>query len=69
MEATLKKMVNWDVIMLRKEGKVKCSCGYEGVPKIVEKQHGHTVFVCPECGSVPDVLEGGDIILKEVVVD
>lgn len=69
MEATLKKMVEWDVKMLRKPGKVKCECGFEGEPKIVEKQHGHTMFVCPECGAIPDVLEGEDIILKEVTVE
>lgn len=69
MESTLKKMVDWDVKMLRKPGKVKCSCGYEGVPKIVQKEHGQTLFVCPDCGAVPEVLDGANIVLKKVVVD
>ena len=66
---TLKKMIDWEILVTEKKAKVKCSCGYEGEPKIVEKRHEMTLFVCPKCSSLPKVLEGKDIILKEVEVE
>ena len=65
---TLETMVNWNVLIKEKKARVKCSCGYEGEPKIVEKRHDFTLFVCPKCSSLPKVLEGKDIILREVEV-
>jgi len=69
LEETIKNMVKWTFVIVKKPAKVKCSCGYIGGPKIVEKRHGLTLFVCPECSSIPKVLEGKDIILKEVEVE
>jgi len=68
IESALKKLVDWKVIVATKRAIVKCSCGYKGNPKIVEKRHGLTLFVCPECSSLPKVYEGKDIILKEVTL-
>ena len=69
LKQTLTAMVNWKIDIIEKKAKIKCSCGYKGEPKILEKGHDSTVFVCPKCNSVPDILDGKDIILKEVIVD
>ncbi|MEM4267705.1 MAG: hydrogenase/urease maturation nickel metallochaperone HypA [Candidatus Woesearchaeota archaeon] len=45
---------------------VKCVCGYYGEPKIIEKTHGHTIFECPDCGALPEVIKGEDIILTKI---
>ncbi len=69
LEECLKKLVEWKITVTEKKAKVKCSCGYEGEPKIIEKGHDSTVFQCPKCGNAPDVLDGDKIIIKEVEVE
>ncbi|MBW2999381.1 hydrogenase maturation nickel metallochaperone HypA [Candidatus Woesearchaeota archaeon] len=69
IEQTLKQMVDWEIKLIKKKATVKCKCGYQGEPKILEKGHDLNVFVCPECGTVPEVIDGKDIILKEVEVE
>ncbi len=69
IEASIKEMVDWQVLVATKRSKVKCSCGYEGNPKILGKKAGMTLFVCPKCSGLPKVYEGKDIILKEVKVN
>lgn len=69
IESALKQLVDWQVTVATKRATVKCSCGYKGNPKIVEKRHGLTLFVCPKCSSLPKVYEGKDIVLKEVTID
>jgi Zn finger protein HypA/HybF involved in hydrogenase expression len=67
---TLSRMVpNWYVQIVPKKAKVKCLCGYVGEPKILEHTHGHSVYFCPKCKRVPELVEGKDIILKEVEVE
>jgi|TARA_Y100000310_G_scaffold345817_1_gene470420 Zn finger protein HypA/HybF involved in hydrogenase expression len=68
LKETLTDMVSWSITVTEKKAKVKCSCGYEGEPKIIERKHDLVYFECPECGKVPSVLEGSQIILKEVEV-
>jgi Zn finger protein HypA/HybF involved in hydrogenase expression len=69
LKETLKGLVDWNINMISKKAKVECVCGFVGAPNIIEHRHGHSVFFCPSCGSVPKVLEGEDIILKKVVVE
>jgi Zn finger protein HypA/HybF involved in hydrogenase expression len=70
LKETLNRMVpDWHVEMVEKKAKVRCACGYEGEPKILEHSHGHCVFFCPKCKRVPEVIEGKDIVLKEVEVE
>lgn len=71
MEDVLKEMCpGWKVKVTRKQAKVKCSyCGYQGEPNILEQRHGYVLFNCPMCSQMPDILEGKDIILKEVDVE
>ncbi|MBW2971788.1 hydrogenase maturation nickel metallochaperone HypA [Candidatus Woesearchaeota archaeon] len=70
LKETLDKMVpDWQVRVVKKKAKVKCSCGYNGEPNILEHSHGHSLYTCPRCGLVPQVTEGQDIVLKEVEVE
>ncbi len=59
----------WKINITQKKALVKCNCGYQGEPKILEKGHDHNVFVCPECGEIPQILEGENIILKSVKLE
>jgi len=68
LRETLSDMISWDITITEKKAKVKCGCGYEGEPKIIERKHDLLYFECPQCGNVPDILEGNQIILKEVEV-
>ncbi|NQU78487.1 hydrogenase maturation nickel metallochaperone HypA [Candidatus Woesearchaeota archaeon] len=70
LKETLIRMVpEWDVRIETKKANSKCACGYQGSPKILEHSHGHAVYVCPECGDVPQLTEGADIVLKEVEIE
>lgn len=68
LEKSLKNLADFDFEITEKEAKVKCACGYEGKPNIVERQHDVVIFNCPQCGMTPDVVEGDKIILKSVDV-
>lgn len=69
LEKTLTAMVGWKVTVLRRLAKVKCKCGYRGTPRIIERRHELVLFVCPECNSIPEVLDGKDIILRKAEVE
>ena len=58
---------DWDVEILEKDGLVKCKCGFEGRPKVLERLHDLVVFECPECGGIPEVVGGKDIKILKVV--
>ena len=70
LKETITKMKpGWNIKFVTKKSKAKCTCGFEGEPDILEHSHGHSVYRCPKCGSVPEITEGADIILKEVEVE
>lgn len=71
MEEVLKTLTDWKVIVTKKKATIKCEeCGYQGEPNIVEKGHDHNVFRCPECEAMmPKILDGNNIILKELEVE
>ncbi len=69
LEKQLKNLADFDFEVSLKEAKVKCDCGYEGVPKIVERQHDLVIIACPSCGEQPVVIEGDKVILKSVEVE
>ncbi|HII72392.1 TPA: hypothetical protein HA265_06575 [Candidatus Woesearchaeota archaeon] len=68
-EVLLRMVPHWEVKVVRVKAKVRCACGYEGEPDIKEHGHGHAVFFCPKCNSVPEIIEGSDITLKSVEVE
>ncbi len=59
----------WDVDIVEKNAVVKCECGFEGRPKILERLHDFVVFECSECGEIPEIVEGEDIKILKVVYD
>ena len=65
----LENMTDWKINIIEKKATVKCSCGYEGEPLILEKGHDSTIFQCPKCKAIPEILDGKDITLKEVEVE
>jgi Zn finger protein HypA/HybF involved in hydrogenase expression len=69
LEEALAKMTGWKIKMLEKKASVKCTCGFKGQPRITEKSHDAVFFECPKCKKIPFVVEGKDIMLKEVEVD
>ena len=63
------KATKWEVKVVTKSAKVECLCSYVGEPKITEKGHDFNIFHCPACGRLaPRILDGKDIVLKEVRV-
>jgi len=70
MKEILEKMTDWEIEVVEKKALVKCEkCSYEGEPKILQQLHDSNVFECPECGEMfPKIIDGHDIVLKEVVV-
>jgi len=68
LEPTLTSLVDWKVDLQEVKAQAKCSCGYEGPPKILERGHDFCVYECPECGNVPEITQGKDIVLKSVEV-
>jgi len=70
MEKVLKEVAPFEVDVVEKKAKVKCkNCGFEGEPRIEMHTHDASVFFCGKCGSVPDVIDGKDIIIKSVVIE
>ena len=69
LDECLKSLVEWKVVVNEAHAKVRCSCGYQGEPRIMQKSHDSTVFACPKCGSLPEIVSGKDIILREVEVE
>jgi len=67
IKTAIKNLKDWDVAIQKKDSKVKCSCGYEGPAKIIERQHDIVIFECPNCGNIPKILEGDKIKIKKVI--
>ena len=63
----LQERFDWDVEVLKKEGLVKCECGFKGKPKILERLHDLVIFECGKCGEVPEILEGKDIKIVKLI--
>jgi Zn finger protein HypA/HybF involved in hydrogenase expression len=68
LKEVMDTMVPYKIHYVRKPAKVRCKCGYIGEPNILEKGHDFNIFVCPKCDNQPEILDGKDIILKEVEV-
>ncbi len=67
LEQCLKNLINCRIVVKNKKAVIKCSCGYKGEPKIIEKGHDLNIYECPTCKTPnPEILEGKDIKLVEV---
>lgn len=62
----LQEMVDWKINIVEKKGIVECECGFKGEPEIITRGHDFVLFKCPWCGDVPKIVDGNQIILKEV---
>jgi Zn finger protein HypA/HybF involved in hydrogenase expression len=70
MKEVMEKLTSWEIEVNSVKSSVKCSCGYEGEPKIIEHAHDMTIYECPKCKKIPaEVVSGGEIVLKEVIVE
>lgn len=70
MKEVMEKLTDWQINIIKKNAVISCNCGYTGEPKILQQLHDNNVYECPECGqSLPSILEGHQITLKEVEVD
>jgi len=63
----MEEHVDWKIDGVTKPAVVKCSCGYKGSPRIRERLHDMVIFDCPECGLIPEALEGKDIKIVKVL--
>ena len=64
------KKPNWDINVIKTKAHIQCICGYEGEPKIIQQMHDQNIYECPKCAHpLPKILEGEDILIKEVEVE
>ncbi|MBS3119445.1 hydrogenase maturation nickel metallochaperone HypA [Candidatus Woesearchaeota archaeon] len=69
LEGPLKELCPWPVQLKEVPALVKCRCGHEGRPKILEKGHDSTVWACAKCQRLmPKVLKGDKIMLTEAEI-
>ncbi len=65
----LRELTGWKISVKEKKSAVKCKCGFEGNPKIIERGHDFFFIECPKCKKIPEITEGKDIKILKVVVD
>ena len=68
LEQCLKELAKCEVCVEKKKATVQCKCGYCGEPKITLREHDAVLFECPKCKKLPRIVEGDEIVLKEVEV-
>ena len=71
MRKVLEDLTDWKISVASKAALVLCEgCQYSGPPEIVEHLHDHSVFKCTKCGRMyPSIIEGDQIVLKEVSIN
>ncbi len=70
LKSTLKQMTGWDVKVKEKKAIVRCGkFGFEGRPKILERTHDAIMFECPKCKNVPRLIDGDEVVLKQIKVE
>ena len=65
----LKRLVPWKIHCSVKKAMVRCACGYEGEPTILERGHDSFMIECPECKEIPELMDGTEIKLVSVRVN
>lgn len=69
MKEVMEKLTDWEIEVISKPAVIACDCGYTGEPKILQQLHDNNIYECPKCSkSLPKILDGHDIILKEVEI-
>jgi len=62
----LSEIVDWDIKVKTIDAITECACGFKGKPKTITRGHDFVLFTCPWCNDVPKVVQGDQIVLKEV---
>ena len=58
----------WEVSLKIIKSSIKCSCGYFGEARIVQRLSDMVVYDCPECSSNDvEVIEGKDIKISRII--
>jgi Zn finger protein HypA/HybF involved in hydrogenase expression len=57
----------WDVEVVVKDAVVECECGFDGRPEVLERLHDLVIFECPQCGGIPEVIDGKDIKILKII--
>lgn len=65
----IERLVPWKVVWSEKKAVVKCTCGFHGHPKVIERGHDHFMIECPRCGETPQLLSGTEFKIIKVVVE
>ena len=68
LQKHLQEKTHWRILVFEKESKVGCLCGYTGRAKVMERGHDYVLYTCPKCHGQPAVLEGDQVVIKEVKV-
>ena len=68
LQEILATLTKWEVKIKSVKAIAKCSCGYKGRPKIIERGHEFCVYLCPKCKKVPKLTAGDKIIIKGISV-
>jgi Zn finger protein HypA/HybF involved in hydrogenase expression len=58
---------SYDIKTIEMPSLVDCGCGYNGKPEIRQKLHDLVIFNCPNCKSIPEVIEGKDIKILDII--
>ena len=66
LQKKLQETTQWRVLMTEKESKVGCLCGYVGKAKVLKRSEDEVMYTCPKCNSSPAILDGDNIVLKDV---
>lgn len=66
LEKALRDAAKCEVSVSETPSIVQCSCGFRGRPKIELHSHDATIFFCPDCGAVPKIKEGDEIMIKSL---
>lgn len=65
----LRAIAKWKINSREIKAKIKCSCGFNGNPAILERGHSSFLIECPKCRNpMPAITEGKDIKIIKVVV-
>jgi len=65
----LHKLVDWKIHYKEVPSTVRCSCGFIGHPKIIERGHDYFLIECPKCKSIPTIVGGNNIKILKVSVE
>lgn len=61
------EMTGWTVRAKSLRAKIRCRCGYNSVPEIMERTHETAIYSCPKCEAfMPKIVHGDNIKLVEI---